>query len=219
MAGMFRFDKDANMWKERGVGDVRVLQNKDTKKARLLMRRDIILKICCNHFISKEMNMKPNAGSDKSLTWFAVDYADDEAKPEKLALRFKTAEICGEFLAAFLKAQQEMPEPGTTPIKEPKPAEPVKNEPFSFASLAANAEKAAFAKSPDKSAVKVNDTSYREVEEEPNVQFEPLVKLDKVEMASGTEGEEAKFTHRSKLYRYSRRVQSSSFRSLFKCAL
>jgi Ran-binding protein 1 len=36
-------------WKERGTGDVRLLENKETKKVRLLMRRDKTLKPCANH--------------------------------------------------------------------------------------------------------------------------------------------------------------------------
>ena len=63
------------MWKERGVGDMRILQDKFTKKSRLLMRRDIILKICCNHLITKAMDMLPNAGSDKSLvSWTKMQF-------------------------------------------------------------------------------------------------------------------------------------------------
>ena len=154
--------------------------------------------------------MKPNAGSNKSLVWFTTsDYADGEPKPEQLALRFKTPEICADFLAAFNKAKDESPAPGSTPTKKPEPAEkpadkPAKTEPFSFASLAANAEKAAFAAkaSPQKSPVKVSDgDAYREDGYEPDVQFEPIVKLDKVEISSGTENEDDKFTHRCKLYR------------------
>ena len=38
-----------NQWKERGTGDVRLLQNKESKKVRLVMRRDKTLKVCANH--------------------------------------------------------------------------------------------------------------------------------------------------------------------------
>lgn len=49
-AKLFRFVKDSNEWKERGTGEVRLLQHKETKKIRLLMRRDQTLKICANHY-------------------------------------------------------------------------------------------------------------------------------------------------------------------------
>ena len=48
-AKMFRFDKGANEWKERGTGDVKILQHKETKKVRVLMRRDKTMKVCANH--------------------------------------------------------------------------------------------------------------------------------------------------------------------------
>jgi Ran-binding protein 1 len=47
---LFRFDKPAGEWKERGTGEVKLLKHKDTQKIRLLMRRDKTHKICANHF-------------------------------------------------------------------------------------------------------------------------------------------------------------------------
>ena len=49
-AKLFRFDFDTNEWKERGVGNVRFLKHKESKKVRLLMRREKVLKVCANHY-------------------------------------------------------------------------------------------------------------------------------------------------------------------------
>ena len=39
------------------------------------------------------MELKPNCGSDRAWLWsVAADYADEEAKPETLAIRFANAE-------------------------------------------------------------------------------------------------------------------------------
>ena len=57
-----RFDKDVGAWKERGLGDISVLWNKKEGKGRVLMRREQILKLCCNHNITPEMEMKPHQG-------------------------------------------------------------------------------------------------------------------------------------------------------------
>jgi len=46
---LYRYDPDASEWKERGVGHVRLLENKDNKKIRLLMRQEKTLKIRANH--------------------------------------------------------------------------------------------------------------------------------------------------------------------------
>lgn len=52
-AKLFRFEKATNEWKERGTGDVRLLQHGETKKIRLVMRRDKTLKVCANHLSKK----------------------------------------------------------------------------------------------------------------------------------------------------------------------
>ena len=49
-AKLFRFDKESKEWKERSTGDVRILKHKETKKVRLVMRRDKTLKVCANHY-------------------------------------------------------------------------------------------------------------------------------------------------------------------------
>ena len=46
---LFRFATESNEWKERGTGDVRLLQHKESKKIRLVMRRDKTHKVCANH--------------------------------------------------------------------------------------------------------------------------------------------------------------------------
>lgn len=46
---LYRFDKEGNQWKERGVGTVKLLEHKETGKVRLVMRQSKTLKICANH--------------------------------------------------------------------------------------------------------------------------------------------------------------------------
>ncbi|CAN4102192.1 unnamed protein product [Withania somnifera] len=52
-AKLYRFDKDGNQWKERGVGTVKLLKHKETGKVRLVMRQSKTLKICANHLDCK----------------------------------------------------------------------------------------------------------------------------------------------------------------------
>ncbi|XP_028290969.1 ranBP2-like and GRIP domain-containing protein 3 isoform X2 [Gouania willdenowi] len=105
-AKLFRFDVDTKEWKERGIGNVKILKHCAKGKVRLLMRREQVLKICANHYITTEMLLKPNAGSDKSWVWNAIDYADEEPKTEQLAIRFKTADEASLFKAKFEEAQK-----------------------------------------------------------------------------------------------------------------
>ncbi|NXN28332.1 RBP2 ligase, partial [Nycticryphes semicollaris] len=104
-AKLFRFDAESKEWKERGVGNVKILKHKLSGKFRLLMRRDQVLKICANHYINTDMKLTPNAGSDKSFVWHALDYADELPKPEQLAIRFKTPEEAMLFKSKFEESQ------------------------------------------------------------------------------------------------------------------
>ncbi|XP_056146006.1 E3 SUMO-protein ligase RanBP2 [Lampris incognitus] len=110
-AKLFRFDTETKEWKERGIGNVKILKHSTSGKVRLLMRREQVLKICANHYITADMLLKPNAGSDKSWVWNAIDYADEQPKPEQLAIRFKTADEASLFKTKFEEAQKTVPNP------------------------------------------------------------------------------------------------------------
>ncbi|KAF8211406.1 RanBP1 domain-containing protein [Mycena galopus ATCC 62051] len=106
-AKLFRFDADAAEWKERGTGDVRLLAHKETKKVRLVMRRDKTLKVCANHVISSDMRLQPNIGSDRSWVWkVAADYSESPPTAETLAIRFANSENAGQFKTAFEDGQK-----------------------------------------------------------------------------------------------------------------
>lgn len=110
-AKLFRmnFDFDPPEWKERGVGDVRILKQHTSDKHRILMRRDKTHKICCNHFITKEMKLVPNVGSDRAWVWSThADFADEEVKHEQLAIRFANAENAKKFKDVFEECQEKL---------------------------------------------------------------------------------------------------------------
>jgi len=106
-AKLFRFDKDSSQWKERGTGDVKFLQHKDTKKIRVLMRREKTLKVCANHYIHPLLKLTENIGSDRSWVYNCpADFSDDETKEEVFAIRFATAENAKKFKEEFKKCQE-----------------------------------------------------------------------------------------------------------------
>ncbi|KAJ2442238.1 Ran GTPase binding protein Sbp1, partial [Coemansia sp. RSA 2337] len=103
---LFRFDQEAKEWKERGTGDVKLLKHKENGKVRLLMRRDKTLKVCANHYITEEMVLSPNVGSDRSWVWnVAADLVDDEVERQLLAIRFANSDNAGKFKEAFEDAR------------------------------------------------------------------------------------------------------------------
>ncbi|XP_048791846.1 uncharacterized protein LOC125688938 isoform X40 [Lagopus muta] len=76
-AKLYRWDRDATQWKERGVGELKILFHTQKKYYRILMRRDQVLKVCANHVITKEMNLVPSDTSKNVLIWTATDYAGE----------------------------------------------------------------------------------------------------------------------------------------------
>ncbi|KAM5252530.1 E3 SUMO-protein ligase RanBP2-like isoform 2-T2 [Hipposideros larvatus] len=130
-AKLYRFDAESKEWKERGIGNVKILRHKTSGKIRLLMRREQVLKICANHYISPDMKLAPNAGSDKSFVWHTFDYADESPKPEQLAIRFKTPEEAALFKCKFEEAQNILKASGTKVATTPNQAMRIIKEPTS----------------------------------------------------------------------------------------
>lgn len=80
---------------------MKILKHPEKKTFRVLLRRDQIHKIACNHLITKDMDLKPMFGSETAVCWFAMDYADEEPKVEHLAVKFKLEETKNEFKKKF----------------------------------------------------------------------------------------------------------------------
>uniref|UniRef100_A0A8C5BH30 RAN binding protein 2 n=1 Tax=Gadus morhua TaxID=8049 RepID=A0A8C5BH30_GADMO len=105
-AKLYRYEKDLNQWKERGIGEIRILQNYDTRRVRLIMRRDQVLKICCNHWITTAMKLEIMKGSEKAWVWSALDFTDaKDGRVEQLAVRFKLQDVANSFKEVFEKAK------------------------------------------------------------------------------------------------------------------
>ena len=106
-AKLYRYDTDANQMKERGIGEMKILQHKTTKLCRILMRREQVLKLCANHNISADIELKPHQGSANAFLWSAMDFADGESKHETLCVRFKTEAQAKNFAKQFTDAQKQ----------------------------------------------------------------------------------------------------------------
>ena len=103
---LYRFDKAGNEWKERGVGIIKILKNTEAGICRILMRRDQTYRICANHYILPDLELKAQTGSDKAFKWIAEDYADNVKSHDILSVKFKSAEIASNFKKNFEEAQK-----------------------------------------------------------------------------------------------------------------
>ncbi|XP_077972662.1 E3 SUMO-protein ligase RanBP2-like isoform X1 [Styela clava] len=119
-------------WKERGVGVMKILKHKETGKYRILMRRDQILKICCNHLIGKDLELQAMPKSDKAWIWHALDFSEEESKQEGFAIRFKTPELANSFKEKFTEGKEiNIKLSGGTPVRASTTAKVTSHKPAS----------------------------------------------------------------------------------------
>jgi len=86
---------------------LRSSEHAESGKIRLIMRRDKTLKVCANHYVTADMTLAPNVGSDRSWVWNVhADVSDGEPQAETLAVRFANSENANNFKAEFEKAQK-----------------------------------------------------------------------------------------------------------------
>lgn len=103
-AKLFRFDTTVKEWKERGLGDIKLLRHKETGKLRLIMRRYHVLKLCLNHLLSDELEF--TSKDEKTWLWTTADYSDGEIEYMQFACRFKTSDIATDFKKAIDDARE-----------------------------------------------------------------------------------------------------------------
>ena len=72
---LYRYARECNPaeWKERGLGDIKILKTKNGRY-RVVMRREQVLKVCANHYISSQMALRPQATNDRAWIWSAMDF-------------------------------------------------------------------------------------------------------------------------------------------------
>ena len=99
-AKLYRFDKQ---WKNRGIGDIKLTKNVKTGYCRVIMRRDIVYKLCANHAIMPNMELNMLESSDRSWIWFTPsDYSEGlPPQPQQFCVKFKNKQVATEFKTRF----------------------------------------------------------------------------------------------------------------------
>ena len=95
-------------WRERGVGDMRILRHREHQRLRVLMRQEKTMKVIANHALDPRITLEPNVGSDRSWVWSAFDFAEGELKETVFAVRFADSEIALDFKNKFEEMQKDM---------------------------------------------------------------------------------------------------------------
>ena len=106
-AKLFRMDGISKQWKERGIGEIKILRHRTAGRFRIVMRREQVLKLCANHYITAAMKLVPMKTSETSLCWVANDFSEGEVQKEQLCIKFKTADLALKFRSCFEDCQQQ----------------------------------------------------------------------------------------------------------------
>ena len=89
---------------------MKILHHVERGTYRILLRREQVHKVVCNMLLSADLDFQPLQTSDRAWMWAGMNYYDDEANLEKLAIRFKNPELACQFKEAIDKAQQSLRE-------------------------------------------------------------------------------------------------------------
>ncbi len=97
-AAVYFFDEQEDAWRERGYGTLQILRYNN--EFHIFMSDQA--RICVAHQITPSMDLKPNAGSDRSWLWFTLaDHSDFEVVERELAAEFQSVEHLFEFKKIF----------------------------------------------------------------------------------------------------------------------
>ncbi|KAF8820411.1 putative ran binding family protein 1 [Cardiosporidium cionae] len=104
-AKLFRWK--SGEWKQRGVGEAKLLEHVKSGRIRFLLRQEKTLKIVANHYVLQTevyCKLTPNSGSEKIWVWAVMDYAEDTVQNEQFALKLRTVEDATAFKKKFEEA-------------------------------------------------------------------------------------------------------------------
>eukprot|EP00921_Rhytidocystis_pertsovi_P005129 GHVQ01008878.1.p1 GENE.GHVQ01008878.1~~GHVQ01008878.1.p1 ORF type:complete len:267 (+),score=63.54 GHVQ01008878.1:77-877(+) len=106
-AKLFRWDSGESAWKERGIGEAKLLTHRNTGKIRFLLRQEKTHKVVANHYVRQTKvycNLKPNVSSDKIWVWTVPDSAEGAPQVEQFGLKFGQIEQAQIFKTKFDEA-------------------------------------------------------------------------------------------------------------------
>jgi len=113
-AKLYRYDNATKEWKERGIGEMKILHHVDHGSYRLLLRREQVHKVVCNFLITPDVEFHPLSTSDQAWMWAGMNYAEQEPCAEQLAIKFKSSDLARQFKMHIDNIQQELRERKTT---------------------------------------------------------------------------------------------------------
>ncbi|CAE7784815.1 RANBP2 [Symbiodinium sp. KB8] len=122
---VYRFVDGA--WKERGVGDIRLLKEIAGNRVFCVLRQEKTYKVRVNFMVDPDIPLEPHGSSDTSFVVSAQDFSEGVPEVQTFAIRFRNAETAGNFKRLFDEAREN--NKGSAPVvqEEKKEEGPVGN--------------------------------------------------------------------------------------------
>ena len=117
-AKLYHFDPSINQLKERGNGELMILQQKSTNLSRILMFQDEELDHCANHPITPQLELKPHQNIPHAYVWSVLDFGTGEARYETFCVKFKTDEDGKQFVRRFNECKEHLPSIGRISLND-----------------------------------------------------------------------------------------------------
>jgi Ran-binding protein 1 len=95
-------------WIERGVGEIKLLKNRENQQQRFLMRQEKTLKLIVNAMIDPRIKMTKMDSNDKTWVWSCFDFSEAQIVEEVFAFKCANVEDAASFKESFDKACAEM---------------------------------------------------------------------------------------------------------------
>ncbi|GAB1219622.1 hypothetical protein ENUP19_0040G0009 [Entamoeba nuttalli] len=104
-----RYDTINEEFKERGRGEIEILKHPKTKLSRVILIRDQIFKLACDHYILPYIKIKEFPNNRRAIIYSVYeDYAQDEGKNTiTFGMCFNNEEIKERFIKTFKELQEE----------------------------------------------------------------------------------------------------------------
>lgn len=103
---LFIFNTEKNEWVSHGAGTIKVLQHKDKKQYRILMRENQTYRVRLNHLVPYLGKIDMKKESNRDVTWTAFDSSGESEIRQCLAVRFAFPQIAEKFIDAFKEGQK-----------------------------------------------------------------------------------------------------------------
>merc|ERR1712130_217311 len=101
---LYCFSFQTNQWKQRGIGDLKMIQCKERNQIQMLLREKKTKNLRLNHIIDPDVKLQLYPGAENAWSWSAIDFSDGEKINRTFSVCLETKKISQEFVEKYKQA-------------------------------------------------------------------------------------------------------------------